>query len=86
MGSEMCIRDSLYSHGNIGAHPNSLSGDANVTVEVLRLNPFRVIHNSSKVFSAHGQEETFVRFKINSSGLVENINYLPKNLVRKHGP
>ena len=76
----------LYSHGNIGAHPNSISGDANVTVEVLRLNPFRIIHNSSKVFSAHGQEETFVRFKITPTGLVENINYLPKNLVRKHGP
>lgn len=76
----------LYSHGPVGAHPSSISGDANVTVEVLRLNPFQVIHNSSKIFKAHGQEETFLRFQIDPHGTVKNINYLPKNLVLKVGP
>ena len=80
------INAHLYSFGQVGAHPDWISGNANVTIEVLKLNPFRVIHNSSKVFSAHGQEETFVRFEIDSKGVVKNVNYLPKNLVLKVGP
>ena len=58
-----------------------LRGPANVTVEVIQLNPFKIVHTSSKLLSGKGAEETFINFRI-KEGSVKDINYLPKGLVR----
>jgi hypothetical protein len=54
---------------------------ANVTVEVIRLNPYEIIHSGSKILYDRGAEHTFVRFKLNADGKISNINYLPVKLA-----
>ena len=46
-------------------------------------NPFKVIYQGSKDFVEEGQEETFVRFTMNEDGDYTNVNYLPKNIVKR---
>ena len=53
----------------------------NVTVEVLKLNPFEVVYEGKKVFTFRGQEETFTRFSMDSQGRFHNVNSLPKKIV-----
>ena len=60
----------------------TLRGPANVTVEVIRLNPFYVVHTSSHRLESRGSEKTFINFKLDSNGVVQDIHYLPKSLVR----
>jgi len=57
-------------------------GPANVTVEVIQLNPFWIISTRQHTLEQVGMEKTFVRFKMNSQGHVSNINYLPKTMVK----
>lgn len=54
---------------------------ADVSIEVLRLNPFQIISSESKRLEARGQEETFVRFTLDEDGAAVKINRLPKKLV-----
>lgn len=57
------------------------SPPANVTVEVIKLNPFNIIHTSSYILQSRGAEHTFVRFEMDHTGKIFNINYLPKQIV-----
>ena len=53
----------------------------NVSIEVLKLNPFEEVWSSSKKFYQRGQEQTFVRFHMHPNGTFYNVNDLPKALV-----
>lgn len=55
----------------------------NVSIEVLKLNPYQEVYKGTKVFKYRGQEETFVRFTINSDGYVIDKNELPKTIIMK---
>jgi len=70
-----------YSSPSIGSESYDTGIPADVTVEVIRLNPFQIIHSSNKTLNAKGQEETFVRFTIADNGYISKINRLPKSLV-----
>jgi len=54
-----------------------------VSIEVIKLNPYIQIYQGSKLFDYRSQEETFVRFTIDSVGNILKLNYLPKDIVRK---
>jgi hypothetical protein len=54
-----------------------------VSIELIKVNPFKVIYQGTKKFTEEGQEETFVRFSMNDDGEYSDINYLPKNLVKR---
>ena len=60
------------------------SGPANVTVEVIQLNPFYIVSTRQHTLKQVGMEKTFVRFNMNSTGAVSNVNYLPKQMVRSY--
>ena len=51
--------------------------------ELVKINPFKVIYQGSKDFVEEGQEETFVRFTMDEDGDYTNVNYLPKNIVKR---
>jgi hypothetical protein len=54
-----------------------------VSIELIKINPFKVVYQGSKEFVEEGQEETFVRFTMDEDGDYKNINYLPKNIVKR---
>lgn len=60
------------------------SGPANVTVEIIQLNPFWIVSTRQHTLEEVGMEKTFVRFNMNSQGTVSNVNYLPKQMVRSY--
>ena len=58
------------------------AGPADVTVEVIQLNPFYIISTRQHTLEEVGIEKTFVRFKMDSTGYVSNVNYLPEQMVK----
>lgn len=50
-------------------------------VEVVKLNPYKVIYKGKHVLNKRGEEHTYVRFKINEKGIVQSVSHLPKTLV-----
>jgi hypothetical protein len=75
----------LVEEGWLKENP-SMRGPANVTVEVIRLNPFYIVHTSSHILEEKGAQKTFINFELDDLGVVRNINYLPKNLIRGKVP
>lgn len=66
------------------------ANDANLsvtaTVEVYRLNPFKVIYEGSHKLVGRGDEHTYVRFTMNEEGKILNMNYRPKSIVYAKHP
>lgn len=54
-----------------------------VSVELVKVNPFKVIYQGTKDFVEEGQEETFVRFTMDEDGDYRDVNYLPKKIVKR---
>lgn len=59
----------------------------NANVEVIKLNPFSIVHESSQELFKRGQEKTIVRFTMDGQGHYSDINFLKKTIVyqRKSG-
>ena len=72
------IVNAFYYHN--GDKANVLN---KVSIELVKVNPFKVIYQGTKDFVEEGQEETFVRFTMNEDGDYTNVNYLPKNIVKR---
>ncbi len=73
---EYIVNAHLYS-GNIG------SASFPVSVEVVKVNPsYKVIFKGEREFTRRGQEETFVRFKIDHEGNIIELNTLQKNFIQ----
>lgn len=53
----------------------------NANVEVIKLNPFSVVHESSQKLFKRGQEKTIVRFTMDGQGNYSDINFLKKTIV-----
>lgn len=53
-------------------------------VEVIKLNPFSVVYESSPTLIKRGQEETIVRFTMDGEGNYSNINKLKKTIVYRN--
>lgn len=64
-------------------YTKSRSMPVDVSIEVVKLNPYDPIYQGSKRFTYKGQEETFMRFTMNSDGTFQEINHLPKNIVNQ---
>ena len=60
------------------------AGPAEVTIDVIRLNPFYILKTRQHTLDKPGAEKTFMRFTMSSDGLVSNINYLPKRMVTSY--
>jgi hypothetical protein len=54
-----------------------------VTVQILKINPFQVVHEETIVLSKNGEERTISRFTLDSGGLVIHKNTLQKPLTRR---
>ena len=72
------IINAFYYHN--GDKANVLN---KVSIELVKVNPFKVIYQGTKDFVDEGQEETFVRFTMDEDGDYRDINYLPKNIVKR---
>lgn len=57
--------------------------ETNVSVEIIKLNPYSQIYEGTKIFNVRAQEETFVRFTMDSDGIITNKNNLPMEIVKK---
>ena len=70
----------------VNAHLYSNYGSSKpfpVTIEVIKVNPaYKVVFKGEKEFTRRGQEETFVRFKIDHEGNVIELNTLKKNFIK----
>jgi len=64
---------------------NRRHGPIDVTVQVLKINPYGEVHNDVLTLKNNGQEETVVRFKVNDAGEVISKNRLQKRFAGKHG-
>ena len=56
------------------------------TVQVYKLNPFSVIYEGTHILNGRGDEHTFVRFKMDQDGLVEDLNFRQKTIVYAKHP
>lgn len=59
------------------------SDPVTVNVEVIKINPYRIIHASNIVLENSKQEKTAIRFTVDHDGNVTNTNTLPKNMSTK---
>jgi len=60
------------------------SKQVQTNLEVIKLNPFAIIHESSQVMKKRGQESTIVRFKMDNKGNFSGLSFLKKTLVYKY--
>lgn len=68
---------------NVHYYRNLNGREVPVTVYVAEVNPkLKVLHYATITLKNQGEEQTAVRFSINSQGKVENINRLQKSIVR----
>ena len=56
-----------------------------VMVKVERLNPHRLVYKNTLTLDNIRQEKTVVRFRMDDSGKVTNINKIFKSLINSHG-
>ncbi len=57
------------------------SNSTPVTIEVVKINPYSIVHKSVVAMDTHKQEKTAVRFSMDSAGKVTGSNTLPKNIT-----
>ena len=57
-----------------------------VTVKVEKLNPYQLIWAGEKIFTRDGEEQTFIRFYVDSEGKVTSINHLSYSLTDGASP
>jgi hypothetical protein len=68
---------------NVNEFLESAPGKIPVSVKVEKLNPTAsVVYYGTHEFDHKGQEETYVRFTLDSDGAVTDLNTRPKSLVR----
>ena len=51
-----------------------------VTIEIIKVNPFRLVTKKTIDLVKEGQEETVIRFTVDSIGDIENVNDLPYSI------
>ena len=82
------IRQSVPGEFIVNAHTyrKSSYGPVPVTFKIMKIRPFKTIHDTVIVFEHVGQEKTACRFTVKENGIIANINQLPiriaKDIVR----
>ena len=66
-------------------HKNSVE-DCPVTIQLDKINPFKIVTTKTVVLKLKADEKTAFRFTVNQNGDVIDVNELPKNLARVQGP
>ncbi len=56
----------------------------NYTTQVVKLNPFSVIHESAGYLKKRGEEQTVVRFNLDKEGNLLSKNFLPISIIYSH--
>ena len=54
-----------------------------VTVQIMKINPFQIVHEETITLEREGAERTVSRFTLDGDGLVVDKNNLPKTLTRR---
>ena len=66
-------------------HKNSVE-DCPVTIQLDKINPFKIVTTKTVVLKLKADEKTAFRFTVNQNGDVIDVNELPKNLANVEGP
>ena len=66
-------------------HKNSVE-DCPVTIQLDKINPFKIVTAKTVVLKLKADEKTAFRFTVNQNGDVIDVNELPKNLANVEGP
>ena len=66
-------------------HKNSVE-DCPVTIQLDKINPFKIVTTKPVVLKLKADEKTAFRFTVNQNGDVIDVNELPKNLANVEGP
>ena len=66
-------------------HKNSVE-DCPVTIQLDKINPFKIVTTKTVVLKLKAYEKTAFRFTVNQNGDVIDVNELPKNLANVEGP
>jgi|TARA_B100000073_G_scaffold158319_1_gene130730 hypothetical protein len=70
-----------YSFKNSEGNEYTPNDEIPVTIKVEKLNPYKVIFVDTKTFSKAGEEQTYLRFYVDTDGKVTKKNKLAKALV-----
>ena len=54
-------------------------------IEIIKLNPYKILYTKKVQFFSKGEELTIARIKINGKGEVIDLNFLPKKFVVPQG-
>ena len=71
----------VNAHYYFGRGPYQSDLSVEITVEVLKLNPYSQVYVGTKKIFKKGEERTFTRFTMKPNGYYTNVNELPKALV-----
>ena len=75
MPGEYIVNAHYYSNNksiesNVNRSQLDMTGDVKVKIELHKVNPYTVLWIGEKQFDTRGQEETFLRFRLNKKGEV----------------
>ena len=70
-----------YSFKNSEGNEYTPNDEIPVTIKVEKLNPYKVIFVDTKTFSKAGEDQTYLRFYVDTDGKVTKKNKLAKALV-----
>jgi hypothetical protein len=78
------IRQSVPGEFIVNAHVyrKSSYGSVPVTIKIMKIRPFKTVHDGVIVLDYSGQEKTACRFTVNKSGKISNINQLPMKIAQ----
>lgn len=73
---------------NITAHMyRKVSSDpTEITVEVVKLNPYRVVYKQTQIMTKDGQEKNFYQFTVNDSGDYQDITTASESAINMRSP
>ncbi len=78
------IRQSVPGEFIVNAHVyrKSSYGPVPVTIKIMKIRPFKTVHDSVVVLDYSGQEKTACRFTVKENGTITNINQLPARIAK----
>ena len=77
------IRQSVPGEFIVNAHVyrKSSYGPVPVTIKIMKIRPFKTVHDGVIVLDYSGQEKTACRFTVKEDGSITNINQLPTRIA-----
>jgi len=66
----------VFLYSKIGKGPTPIN------TQIIKMNPFQIIHEEAIILKNKGEEHTVTRFIVNDDGLVTNKNDMFKSLIK----